>query len=376
MQRLKKLSIKGYPVLLVVSVTLLSLAGVFLLYLSGDEYHMKRQLIGLLIGLFALVVVSLIDYHNLLKFSWPYYVVIVILLVLVRFSSLGEDQGTGAYRWLNLGFVDLQISEFAKLALIFALASLFTKYKDKVNKPVCFLLACLVAVVPTFLIMIQTDLSSSMVMMFIFAVMFFAAGLSYKIIGIVAAIGVPLSVALVWYVQQPWQSLLSSRQQERILGFFNPEEFAASYMYQQNRSVAAIASGGLAGKFLEGSENPTQLSSKVYVNESDFIFSVAGETLGFLGCLILILLLAFLVIKCLMTARKAKDQLGYLVAVGISAMFMFQVFVNIGVATSLLPNTGLPLPFLSYGLSSLVSSMIAVGFICNVGLQRKRQERF
>ena len=126
------------------------------------------------------------------------------------------------------------------------------------------------------------------------------------------------------------------------------------------------------GKFLDGTKPVAGLSSKVYVNESDFIFSVAGEVLGFLGCVVLILLLSVIIIRCLITARKARDPLGFYIAVGVSAMFMFQFFVNIGVATALLPNTGLPLPFLSYGLSSLISSMIAVGLILNIGLQQNR----
>lgn len=368
----KNYSWRHYNISLVVIVTILTSISAFLLYLSNDIPHMKRQIGGLVLGLVVMAAVSLIDYHLICKFAVFYYAAALVLLVLVRFTPLGEDHGTGAFRWLDLKVIDLQVSELAKLALIIIMAAFFTKYKENLNKLSYFLLACLIAIVPTGLVMIQTDLSSSMVMLFIFAVMFFVAGLSYKIIGILAAVGIPSFLGLLWYVQQPWQVILSTKQQERVLGFFHPEKYAASYMYQQNKSVAAISSGGLLGKFLEGSQSPTELSSRVWVNESDFIFSAAGEVLGFIGCLILILLLALVVIKCLMIARKAKDRLGYMVAVGVSAMFMFQVFVNIGVATSLLPNTGLPLPFISYGLSSLICCMIAIGLVINVGLQRKR----
>ncbi|MBQ4473095.1 MAG: FtsW/RodA/SpoVE family cell cycle protein, partial [Lachnospiraceae bacterium] len=276
------------------------------------------------------------------------------------------------YRWLKIGPLTLQVSELAKIALIILLADFFSRYKDEINKFRNLAFATVVAAIPTFLIMIQTDLSSSVVMLFIFVTMFYAAGLSYKIIGVVTVVGVPAFVGLLWYVQQPWQKLLSTKQQERILGFLDPETYAKSYMYQQNQSVAAISSGGLLGKFLERVKPMAGLSSKVYVNESDFIFSVAGEVLGFLGCLIVILLLAGVIIRCIMIARNARDRLGFLMAIGISAMFMFQCFVNIGVATSLLPNTGLPLPFLSYGLSSMISSMIAIGLILNIGLQQER----
>ena len=146
-------------------------------------------------------------------------------------------------------------------------------------------------------------------------------------------------------------------------------------MYQQMNSIKAIATGQLYGKLLAEGPSSVRGYNSVGVNESDFIWSVIGEEFGFLGCCIIIFLLSLVIIMCLMTARKAKDRLGKLLAIGVSSMFMFQVFANIGVATMILPNTGLPLPFLSYGLSSLISSMIAIGLIINIGLQQKNNIR-
>ena len=146
-------------------------------------------------------------------------------------------------------------------------------------------------------------------------------------------------------------------------------------MYQQLNSVQAIGAGKLYGKLLSEGTSSVRGYNSVGVRESDFIWSIVGEEFGFLGCCLIILLLFVVIVMCLLVAKKAKDRLGRLIAIGISAMFMFQVFANIGVATMILPNTGLPLPFISYGLSSLVSAMIAVGIVLNIGLQQKNSVR-
>ena len=225
---------------------------------------------------------------------------------------------------------------------------------------------------PTSLILIQTDLSSSMVCMFIFAIMIFMAGLSLKIIGITVAVSIPAGAVLLWYVIQPGQILLTKKQQGRILGFLHPEEYALTERYQQIHSVNAIAAGKVLGKTLLGDTSDFRLYNKVFVNESDFIFSVIAEELGFIGCFFVIALFGFIVFKCIMIARKTNDFTGKMIAIGVSAMLMFQSFVNIGVNTALLPNTGLPLPFMSYGLSSLLSNFLGIALVLNVGLQKAK----
>jgi rod shape determining protein RodA len=207
--------------------------------------------------------------------------------------------------------------------------------------------------------------------MFIFAMMIFAAGLSWKIILPVLVIGIPVFIGIFWYIQQDYQVLLQPYQQERVLSILNPEEYP-ELMYQQDNSKLAIGSGQLYGKMFIEDASQSRGYSTVPISESDFIFSIAGEELGFIGGCIILALFAIVVYRCLITAKNAPDQLGMLTAVGMASMFIFQVFVNIGVATSILPNTGIPLPFLSSGLSSLISGFMAIGIILNIRLQPKK----
>ena len=368
----KKYDFKDFSFSLLAAALLLCLISVYCLFRSDGAGMAKRQLIGVVLGLIVAIVGALIDYHLICKFAIMYYLIGIILLVLVRFTSFGIDYDTGAYRWLAIGSVVIQPSELVKIILIIVLAVLFSKVKNKLNKWSIFALTVVIMMLPTSLILIQTDLSSSMVCMFIFAIMIFMAGLSLKIIGITLAVSVPVCAGLFWYVIQPGQKLLTNKQQLRILGFLNPEEYALTERYQQINSVKAIAAGKVLGKTLGGDTSDFRLFNKVFVNESDFVFSVLAEELGFLGCVLVIVLFAFIVFKCVLIARRTADFTGKMIAIGVSAMLAFQSFVNIGVATALLPNTGLPLPFLSYGLSSLLSNFLAIAMVLNVGLQKAK----
>ena len=332
----------------------------------------RRQIIGVILGVVVVFVVALIDYHFICKFVILYYIIGVIMLVMVKFTHYGFDHKTGAFRWLSIGSTEIQPSELVKIILILVLAVLFTKVQNKLNKWSIFFLSGIIMMLPTSLILIQTDLSSSMVCMFIFAIMIFMAGLSLKIIGITVAVSIPAGAVLLWYVIQPGQILLTKKQQGRILGFLHPEEYALTERYQQIHSVNAIAAGKVLGKTLLGDTSDFRLYNKVFVNESDFIFSVIAEELGFIGCFFVIALFGFIVFKCIMIARKTNDFTGKMIAIGVSAMLMFQSFVNIGVNTALLPNTGLPLPFMSYGLSSLLSNFLGIALVLNVGLQKAK----
>ena len=368
----KKYDFKDFSFSLLAAALLLCLISVYCLFRSDGAGMAKRQLIGVVLGLIVAIVGALIDYHLICKFAIMYYLIGIILLVLVRFTSFGIDYDTGAYRWLAIGSVVIQPSELVKIILIIVLAVLFSKVKNKLNKWSIFALTVVIMMLPTSLILIQTDLSSSMVCMFIFAIMIFMAGLSLKIIGITLAVSVPVCAGLFWYVIQPGQKLLTNKQQLRILGFLNPEEYALTERYQQINSVNAIAAGKVLGKTLGGDTSDFRLFNKVFVNESDFVFSVLAEELGFLGCVLVIVLFAFIVFKCVLIARRTADFTGKMIAIGVSAMLAFQSFVNIGVATALLPNTGLPLPFLRYGLSSLLSNFLAIAMVLNVGLQKAK----
>lgn len=370
----KQYDFKRYNVFLLLVVLITSTAGAYFVKIaSGTELGpsaFKKQMIGVLTGLLMAVIISLIDYHFLCRFVVIYYIFGVLMAAATKFSPIGTDLDTGSWRWIKLG-INIQPSELCKIILILTLAVFFTKYEEYMGKFRIFFFGALIMLLPTGFILVQSDLSSSIVMMFIFAMMIFAAGLSYKIIGIILGIGIPLFAVTFWYVQQPYQKLLDDYQQGRILGFLNPEKYS-DIMYQQNYSYQAIASGTLIGKLFNGDASPTRVYRHADVIESDFIFAVIGEEGGFLGSCAIILLLGLIIVICLVIARRAADRLGMLIAIGIASMIIFQSFCNIGVATRMLPNTGLPLPFISAGLSSLWSCMIGVGLLLNVGLQSSR----
>ncbi|BBF42240.1 cell division protein FtsW [Lachnospiraceae bacterium KM106-2] len=366
----KQYNRRNFNLSLVMLVSLLCCISSYAIKLSNGASFAK-QLFGLVIGLVVISIVSLIDYHFICRFVGVYYLVIIGMLVAVRFTPLGTDKGTNAYRWLDLPGFDLQPSEFAKLTIIIVLAVVFCQLEDRMDKWSTLAITGIIAMIPTFLIMKQPDLSSSLVMVFIFTMMIFAAGLSYKIVTTVLCISLPSIGFALWYVMQPGVTILENYQKGRILGFLRPDEYK-DQVWQQAEAVKAIASGRLYGKLISEGPSKTRAYSTIPVNESDFIWSVIGEEFGFLGCCLIIGLLCLVIYFCIKAAKNARDDLGRLLAIGISALFMFQVFANIGVASMILPNTGLPLPFVSYGLSSLLSSMMAIGIILNIGLQQKK----
>ncbi len=371
----KQYDFRHYNIFLIIVVTITGVLGAnFVKLASGEELGpsaFKKQLIGFFLGLLFAIIISLIDYHFICKFVIFYYILGVLMAAATKFSPIGTDLTTGSWRWIKLPGINLQPSELCKIILILTLAVFFTKYEEYMDKFRIFLLGALLMILPTAFILVQSDLSSSIVMMFIFAMMIFAAGLSYKIIGALLGVGIPAFIVVFWYVQQPYQKLLDFYQQGRILGFLDPEKYS-DIMYQQNYSYQAIASGTLLGKLFNDTASTTRVYRHADVTESDFIFAVIGEEVGFLGSCAIIILLGIIITICLVTAKKAADRLGMLIAIGIGSMLIFQVFCNIGVATRMLPNTGLPLPFISAGLSSLMSCMIAVGILLNIRLQSSR----
>lgn len=364
---LKQYDFKRYNFSLLAVVTLLVIIGSFLIkqVQRPEENLFQKQLVGLVMGLCVAAVVSLIDYHFICKFYIILYFFNLFLLIMVKLFGKNINYAT---RWLQIGSIQFQPSELSKIILILFLAKLFTIFEHRINSFFLIALAVITTAIPTVLILTQTDLSTSMVIMFTFVMMIFAAGLSWKIILPVLVIGIPGIATLFWYVQQDYQVLLTHTQQERVLSILHPELYP-EVMYQQENSIQAIGSGQLYGKLF----SPAGVRGYNYVpvSESDFIFSVAGEELGFIGCCFIILLFAILIYKCLIAGKKAPDHMGMLIGVGISSMFMFQVFANIGVATQILPNTGIPLPFLSSGLSGLISYMISIGIILNISIQSK-----
>ena len=360
----KKYQLRSYNFRLVILLIVTSVYGIAVIN-SADSSYTIKQCAGLLLSLFVMVVVSLIDYNWLLRFYWIMYALNFVLLVLVL--ALGSES-KGAQRWINIG--RFQPSELTKILLIMFTAKLISLYKDRLNTARFLIVLAVLLLVPIALILMQPNLSTTILLALILFTIIFCAGLSYRIMGIALLCIVPVTIILGIYISNPNQKLLKDYQRNRIMTFFEPENNEDG-AYQQKYSVQAIGSGQLSGKGLNN-DDPSSLNNAHYIAEghTDFIFAVMGEELGFIGCCMAILLLSWIVIECIIAAVRAKDFAGRLICCGVAAQIGFQSALNIAVATQLLPNTGQPLPFFSYGLTSLVSAYISMGVVLNVSLQR------
>ncbi len=368
---LDKYNLRMYSFRLLLYVTALSVIGVLVINSAADGFAAK-QAMGLVMGLVVAVGLSLVDYNFIAKHALLLYVFNILLLGAVRVFGTSIN---GARRWFSLGpFGTLQPSEFSKVLMILIFAWLINSRRDKMDRPFEVLKITLLYAIPTGLVLIEPDLSTTIVFLFIFCVLMFVGGLSYRIIGVLAIVFVPLGIFLLWYVQQPGQILLQDYQLERVLSFINPSEYLLSTYNQQYNSIMAIGSGLLTGKGLNNN-TITSVKGGNFISEpqTDFIFAIVGEELGFIGGCIVLGLILLIIIECINIARNAHDMTGRLIAASVSSMLAFQSFINIGVATGIIPNTGIPLPFVSYGLSSLTSSFICIGLVLNVGLQRNRR---
>ena len=369
--QIKRYNWKNIDIFLIVIVLLLTFISSYVISMVNPSISMKRQLVGIVGGLIIIAIFTLIDYHDICMYVPIIYIITTLMAAATKLSPLGDDNKTGSYRWLDLKVISFQPSEVCKIVLILTLAVFFAKRRENLQSFKNFFLATAITIVPTGFILIQSDLSSSVVMLVILTMMLACSGIGHRILGPVAAVVVPVIGFLFWYIQQPNQILLRGYQLDRIMGWLHPEDKELGVMYQQNNSILSIASGKLYGKLLEGNEAVRNYTS-VDVTESDFIWSPISEEFGFVGCMVILLLLSVIIIKCFIAAKNAKDYMGMMIAVGIGSMFYFQTFVNIGVATSLLPNMGLPLPFLSNGLTSLIGNMMAIGILINIGIQPNR----
>lgn len=364
----KQYKLKNYKFILVMLVVCLNTIGVLLVG-SASPGDQKKQIFGMVSGLAIMLVVSLIDYSFILRFSWLIYLFAVALLGLVIVAG---ESSKGAQRWFRIGGFQFQPSELVKILMILFFAYYFMKHEEKINSMKVLFSSFVLIGVPLVLILKQPNLSTTIVLALVFAALLFVAGLSYKIVVGVLAVGVPSFFILVTLIIQDKFPLIHSYQLGRILGWLYPEKYP-DIAYQQQNSIMAIGSGLLWGKGL-GNDDPTSVKNGKFILEpqNDFIFAVAGEELGFVGSAVIILLLLFITIECIFIARKAKDTAGKLICCGMAALVGFQSIVNISVATGLMPNTGVTLPFVSYGLTSLWSLYIGIGLILNVGLQPKK----
>ncbi|MBQ9606057.1 MAG: rod shape-determining protein RodA [Lachnospiraceae bacterium] len=358
-------SIRNYNFALVLAAIALSMYGIVVIG-SAKESVQSHQIQGFVLGLCVMLVVSLISYRFLLKFGWVYYVLAVGLLLLVEF--FGESVNN-AKRWLVVAGVQIQPSEAAKILLILFLAAFISKREDKLNTVPILLIVVILMAVPVYLIQDEPDLSTSIVVLVIFAAMLYVGGLSYRIIGALAAVAIPVLIIGIFLVLQPNQEIIETYQQTRILAWLQPDKYQDTAGYQQQNSIVAIGSGRLKGKGYKTNEvGSVKNGNFISEPQTDFIMAVAGEELGFAGCVLMVLLFAVITALIIHVGRRAPDLSGTLICAGVACHIGFQSFANIGVATGLLPNTGLPLPFISYGSTSLVSLLAEIGLVLNVGL--------
>ena len=368
---IKQYKLRFYNFKLVILLTAISLFGVQLVASASPDLR-NKQLLGVVMGLVLLVILSLMDYSWILNFQWIMYGANIALLLIVR---LFGDSANGAARWIDFGFIRFQPTELSKIIIILFFARFFMDHEEDLNTPKTLAKSVLLLAVPLLLIYEQPDLKNTLMMLAVFCILIYIAGLSYKIIGGTFLILIPLIIIFLSIVVQPDQKLIKDYQRDRIMSFLYPENDEYSDdIQQQNNSKTAIASGELIGKKLSGNDEVASVNEGNFVseNQTDFIFAVAGEEYGFLGCCTIILLLLAISIECIRMGLRAKDLSGKIICCGMASIVSLQSFLNICVATGIAPNTGTPLPFVSYGLTSLVSLYIGMGLVLNVGLQNRR----
>ncbi len=369
-----KKKLQNCDYILVLSVFALAIFGIVIIgsatriNIKGPQSEYISQMIWFSTGIILMIIAALINYENLSKFYLLIYIFNFLLLVLVLLIGTGNNDGN-VRRWL----FGLQPSEFAKIFMIIYIAKFIDKSREKINNISTLGLLCVATAIPVILIKIQPSLSASLVLMAILATELFVGKISFKYIKIILLITIPLIVIFYLDLISEHHRLLSLFMNEyqinRILPLVN-HDMASSNYYQTKNSIWAIGSGQLRGKGLyNGTIN--QLSYLPY-SHNDFIFSVVGEEFGFLGCLGVLVIMFIIISRCIKISLSAEDNLGALIAAGIAGMFCFQTFVNVGVATGILPNTGMPFPFMSYGGSAMWVDMICIGIVLSVGMKKPK----
>lgn len=360
----KKL-IKNIDLGIVISVLCLVIAGIIAIYSAtgaaygGSLSYIKTQIVAFILGIIGIVFVLLIDYNTFGEMEKIIYIVNILLLiaVLVIGKEVKESKS-----WIIFGPLRFQPSEIVKIGFILTFAKQLEKREGTLDtlKGVVPLILYMVPIIG--LILRQPDFGTALVFIFFSFFMLYAAGMNYKFIFGIGALGIISAPALWLYYLKPYQK-------HRIMVFFNPEMDPLGRGYHVIQSKIAIGSGQFLGKgLLKGTQNNLGFIPE---RHTDFIFSVIGEELGLLGSIVIILLFLWLIMRCMYIAKISKDSYGKYISVGVMAMFLFHVLENIGMTIGIMPVTGIPLPFISYGGSSLLTNMLSIGLVLNVGMRRQ-----
>lgn len=356
-----------FDYMLMGTVLLVSIIGLFFLesamanmYEDGGKSAMMVQIVGLAAGAVIAIALSFTDYYFFRLFSWPFYAANVLLMLSV-FTPLGVDQ-YGSRAWIDLKVTTYQPSELMKLAMVLVIAQQI-EYIEK-EGALTFKRAALILgsfLLPLGLVFLQKDIGQAMVFIFVFIIIVFIGGINkWFILGVVGA----GTLALPFL----WKFGMNDARRGRLLSFLDPEKYL-DYSYQLRRTTMAIGSGKLTGEGIgEGTMNTGKL---IPVKMSDSIFAVIGEEAGFIGCVFIILLMTVMLARMVYISSKARETFGKCVAAGIFAMFAFNIFENIGMNIGIMPITGLPLPFISKGGSSMVTNYIAIGVLLSISVRKQ-----
>ena len=356
---------------LLISTILLILYGTLNIYLctkgSYGLFYPTKQIIYFVLAIIALYVFITIDYTIILNYVPIFYWGAVILLLVALIPGVGAVVN-GARGWIRIGGQSIQPSEFAKLGIILMLAKKLDDMDGKINDVKNFFILVFYAAVPVVFILNQPDMGMSMVCFFIVLGIFYTIGLDIKIIAGGLMCGV-LAIILVWN-----SGIIQPYQKARFTGFLNPAADDAKTGYHLTQSLIGIGSGGILGSRpslnIDGSVG--YAAQNVPEVETDFIFSAISEQYGFLGAVVLLTLYGFLIYKMISIARTSKDIFGSVVCVGIISYFLFAITQNIGMTIGLLPITGITLPLISFGGSSLLTTVISIALVINIGMRRKK----
>jgi rod shape determining protein RodA len=375
---------RHFDVWLLAAVAALTISSVAMIQsaIAGNESLaglVRRQMIYALIGLVVIIVTAAIDYRFWSAIARPIYIVVLLLLALIMAAGF---VGFGAARWFNVGIVNIQPSELSKVLMIIVLADYLARHQHEIAQFRIFIRSLILTAVPAVLVFLQPDLSTAIVLGVIWVMLVFASGAKLRyflvLLAVVAIILVLLSPLLLDYFSAGYQAgedfyFIQRYQMQRIVSFLLPDpEAHHGESYNVNQAKIAIGSGGWFGQGY-GHGTQTQLRF-MKVRHTDFIFSALSEEFGFVGAIVLMIVLGFIILRCLRAARMARDQFGALICYGVAILLLFQSAVNIGMNLALIPVSGLPLPFFSYGGSSLLASLLGIGMVESVILRHKRIE--
>jgi rod shape determining protein RodA len=349
-----------------------------------------RQVVWYALGLGAGTALCFVDYRTLARWSIIIYTVATLFLLAVLVPGIGTTHGWGARRWIDFGPFQMQPSEFAKLALILTMAHFLSRPAEELRQPLTFWKALGLLLLPFLLILKEPDLGSALVLLPTGLAMLYAAGAPKRLLTrLLAGVGILAALFLVDVLFAPpnWQIKLEDYQRRRLLVYFSKDYTPPSHAsktemdrlrkqqfddsHNVRQALISVGSGGLAGKgWRQGTQNALGYLPRA-VAHNDFIFSVIAEEEGFLGSVVVITLYSVILFTGIRIAGQARDRLGRLLAVGVVTLLFSHVFINIGMNIRIMPVTGVPLPLLSYGGSSVLGSLIAMGMLLNVYIHRK-----